>query len=318
MPDVISLGEALIDMFADPVGKPMKEASHFIHAPGGAPANVAVALARLGVDVGFVGFVGDDPFGDWLIELLQSAGVDTLFFRKVASSFTTIALVAAASPTEQEFILCRGADTLLRATDLDRDYLASAKVLVYGSVTLTEGSREAAQQAIKWANQDGVLVAYDANLRPALWPSLEAARQGILAGLQGVDICKVNETELALLTGTDDVYEGSHVLLDRGIKLCLVTLGEKGAYYNNGRAANHIPAFKVNPVDTTGSGDAILAGLIAGLLKTETGPEFLDEETLSEIVRFASAAAALNATHKGAMAALPTRAAVEAFLRDQK
>ena len=314
MPSVVSLGEALIDMFAGTIGVPLKEADSFIPAPGGAPANVAVALARLGVDAGFIGRVGDDPFGLLLVELLQAEGVDITHFRQIAGHPTTLALVAASSSSEQDFIIYRGADTMLGPEDLDRSYLASAKVFLYGSVTLTATSCDAALQAVTWANEDGVLVAYDANLRPALWPSLEAARQGILEGMCGVSICKVNETELELLAGTRDPSAGSRWILDRGVKLCLVTLGSDGAYFNNGRAEGHVPAFGIREVDTTGCGDAFLAGLIAGLLETSLLLQRLDASTLFRLVRFASAAAALSAEQKGAMAGLPDRAAVDAFL----
>jgi sugar/nucleoside kinase (ribokinase family) len=318
MPKVVSLGEAVMDMFASPVGVPLKEASNFIPAPGGAPANVAVGLARLGLDVGFIGLVGNDPFGQLFVELLQAEGVDTTYFRQLVDSPTMLALVAAASPNEQDFIIYRGADTKLRPQDLDRTYLASAEIFLYGSVTLTGASRDAALQAVTWANEDGVLVAYDANLRPALWPSLEIARQGILAGMQGVSICKLNETELELLAGTKDLETGSRWILDQGPKLCLVTLGSQGAYFNNGRAEGYVPGFKVDEVESTGCGDAFLAGAILGLLETSLALEAFDELTLRRLVRFANAAGALTATRKGAMTALPDRAAVERFLSEHR
>ena len=314
MPSVVSLGEALIDMFASPIGVSLKEAEGFTPAPGGAPANVAVALARLRVDVGFIGRVGDDSFGHLLVELLGEEGVDTDHFVPLADNPTTLALVASSGPNEQDFIIYRGADTKLSPEDIDRSYLASAKILVYGSVTLTAASRDAARSAVAWANEDGVTVAYDANLRPALWPSLEEARRGILEGMEGASICKVNETELELLSGTSDLSAGSRWILDQGVKLCTVTLGSDGTYFNNGRAEGHVDAFKVDEVETTGCGDAFLAGLIMGLLETDYSLEELDESTLSQLVRFANAGAALSATRKGAMSALPNREEVDAFL----
>ena len=316
MSRVVCLGEALIDLFATPAGVPLKEANSFVPAPGGAPANVAVALARLGIDVGFIGRVGNDPFGLLLIELLQSEGVDTTHFRPVAGSPTTLAFVAASSPNEQDFILYRGADTKLGSADLSRSYIASAEIFLYGSVTLTDASRDAALQAVTWANEDGVLVAYDANLRPALWQSLPAARQGILEGMRGVTVCKLNETELELLTGTRDLMAGSRWILDEGPRLCLITLGPRGAYFNNGRAEGYVPAFSVKVVDSTGCGDAFLAGLVFGILEMGLPPEALDEPALRDLVRFANAAGALTATRQGAMAALPTQAEVEFFLTE--
>lgn len=314
MPEVISLGEALIDFFGRPVGATLGEATSFIPAPGGAPANVAVALARLGVDVGFIGAVGDDPFGELLIELLRREGVDVTHFQKISEAPTMIAFVATASPLDQDFTMYRGADTKLEAEELDRSYIASARALLYGSVSLSGDSRDAALQVVRWANEEDVLVVYDANLRPVLWPNLTVAREGILKGLDGVDVCKVNETEMELLTGTTDLAEGSRRLLEKGPRLCLITLGAEGTYFNNGRSEGHVSAFSIDAVDTTGCGDAFCAGLITCLLESGKAVESLGGSELFDIVRFANAGSAISATRTGAMAALPRRDEVDDFL----
>ena len=317
MPDVVSFGEALIDLFGRPVGAALKDASSFIPAPGGAPANVAVALARLGVDVGFIGAVGNDPFGERLFDLMEAEGVDVTHLQKLSEAPTMIALVASASPLEQDFTIYRGADTRLEAEKLDRAYIASTKAFIYGSVTLSGDSREAALQAVRWANEEHVLVVYDANLRPALWRDLGAAREGILQGMQGVDVCKLNETEIELLAGTGDLAAGSRWVLQQGPKLCLITLGSEGTYFNNGHAQGQVAAFEVDAVDTTGCGDAFCAGLIAGLLESAEAPDTLGRPDLHHIVRFANAVSAISATQTGAMAALPRRAEVDRFLKSE-
>ena len=276
-----------------------------------------MALARLGADVGFIGAVGDDPFGELLIDLLRREGVDVTHFHKISEAPTMIAFVATASPLDQDFTIYRGADTKLEAEKLDRAYIASARALLYGSVTLSGDSRDAALQAVRWANEENVLVAYDANLRPVLWPDLATARQGILKGLQGVDVCKLNETEMELLAGTRDLAEGSRRVLDEGPRLCLITLGAEGAYFNNGRSEGHVPAFSIDAVDTTGCGDAFCAGLITGLLESDEAVESLGRSDFSGIVRFANAVSAISATRTGAMAALPRRDEVENFLRQK-
>jgi sugar/nucleoside kinase (ribokinase family) len=258
--------------------------------------------------------VGDDAFGEMLVQLLRSEGVDTTHLGQVPDSPTTLALVAASSPDEQSFVIYRGADTRLRAGDMDRSYVTSAEIFLYGSVTLTDAGREAALQGVRWANEDGRLVAYDANLRPALWPSLAVARHGILEGVQGAAICKVNETELELLAGTGDLLSGSRWILEQGPKLCVITLGSNGAFFNNGRAQGKVPGFSIDVAETTGCGDAFFAGLVLGLLEASLPLEDLDEPTLRQAVRFANATGALTATTRGAMAALPTRAAVNAFV----
>ena len=312
-PTVLSLGEIVVDLFG-PTGSSLQAADRFTPAPGGAPANVAVALARLGVPTGFVGAVGNDPFGHGLIDRLKGEGVDTTRVQFLDDVPTTLAVVASPTPTQQEFILYRGADAQLTLTAADRSYFATTQLLVYGSVTLSAACREAAAQAIDWIKDGGGLVVFDANLRPALWSDLDVARDGTLRGVDTADVCKVNETELDLLSGGKDIEAGSRWLLDRGVQLVLVTLGARGTYFDNGRSSGWVPAFPINALDTTGSGDAFLAATIAGVLDTSLDLARLDEGALANIVRFANAAGALNATSLGAMTSLPTRDAVLAFL----
>ena len=266
MPDVISLGEALFDLFAGPAGTTLGAARTFTPAPGGAPANVAVGLARLGIDTGFVGRVGADSFGGRLLELLREEGVETAHCLPVAGGQTTIALVATSIPVDQDFVLFRGADTLLRPEHLDRAYLAGARVFTYGSVTLSAGARDAALQAARWAREDGVLVAFDANYRPAVWSDAAAARDAMVEALRCADIAKLNEVELKLLTGTDDLRAGCRRILDLGVTLSLITLGAGGAWFDNGRVSGGVSGFGAEVVDTTGCGDAFLAAFLAGLV----------------------------------------------------
>jgi fructokinase len=314
MPDVISLGEIVVDIFADPISVPLRDATKFTAALGGAPANVAVALARLGVSAGFIGKAGEDPFGDRYMHLFRSEGVDTTLFQQIHDSPTPVAFVATSGPNVRDFILYHGADTKLRPEDIDPSYISSAKLFLYGSVTLTGAGKAAAVRAVELAQQSGVLVIYDANYRAPIWPNLSEARNGILKGMEGVTILKTNEIELQLLSGTDDLSSGSHWLLDQGPILCLITLGPKGAYYNNGVAEGFVPPFPVDAIDTTGCGDAFIAGFIHGLLDTSLDVEDLDETTLHRLVRYANAVGACTATTQGAMAALPTREMVDTFL----
>ena len=311
---IISLGEALIDIFADP-GVPLREASVLCPRPGGAPANVAVALARLGVGVGFIGKVGADEYGAFLIDLLAQEGVDVTHFVADRRGPTMLAIVATPSPTEQQFILYHGADTMLLPEELPRAYIESAAALVYGSVTLASESRFAALQAAQWARASGNQVIFDANLRPALWPDLGVARQRILESVALATVVKLNETELAFLTGTDDPELGSERLLERGIQLCCVSLGADGAYFDNGSANGHVPAFAVKVQDTTGSGDAFVAGMAYWLSQLDGGLKHQGESALRRMVAFANACGALAATRVGAMSALPTLDAVERLLQ---
>ena len=309
MAGIVVLGEALIDVFAGE-GLSLGEAKSLYPSPGGAPANVAVALARLGADVGFIGKVGADDYGSYLIDLMASEGVDTIHLVADPGGPTMLAIVAAPSPTEQIFILYNGANTLLRSDELDQSYVTSAGVFVFGSITLASASRQAALQTSRWAKEAGKQVIFDVNLRPLIWPNLQIARQRTEEALATTTVIKLNENELEFLTGTKDLVWGSQQLLALGIQLCCVSLGEEGAYFNNGKAAGHVPPFSVEVQDTTGCGDAFVAGLAFQLKCLNEPIAALDESSLGQIMLFANACGGLSAAQQGAMSALPTLAAV--------
>jgi sugar/nucleoside kinase (ribokinase family) len=314
MPDVITLGEVVVDIYANPISASLKEANDFSITLGGSQANVAVTLTRLGATAGFIGKAGADPFGDRFMELLRSEGVDTTYFTQIHGSPTPVAWVDASDPKNVDFILYRGADTKLTPDEIDPEYIASARLFLYNSVTLTGGSKAAVERAVEIAKHRGLLVSYDINYRRPLWRDRAQARTGILKGMQGADILKANEVDIELVAGTSDLPSAARWALAQGIKLCLVTLGAGGAYFYNGLAEGAVPAYKVQAVDTTGCGDAFVGGFVYGLLGTDLELARLDEANLRRLVGFANAVGALTATGMGAMAPLPTREAVQAFL----
>lgn len=185
----------------------------------------------------------------------------------------------------------------------------------YGSISLiAEPSRTATFHALELAKKAGALISYDPNWRPFLWRGPDHARQGILEGLAFADLVKLNETELEFITGCADFDSGSQWLLDRGVRLVVVTRGSGGSYFNDGRAKGFVTAFRVDKVDVTGCGDGFMAGLLASLLERDCDLEGLTGSDLCAILRFANAVGALTATRKGVIPALPTREAVEALL----
>lgn len=317
MPEIICAGEAVIDLFA-PTGSSLKDADRFSRAAGGGPANTSVCLARLGREVGLIGRVGADSFGEYLIELISSQGVETTHLRTLEGHFTTTALIASPTPEQQDFTIYRGADNELLSEHLDESYIATAALLCYGSPIFTGNSYQAGLDIVAMARQSGALISFDANLRPRLWSSMEAATTGIMEGVRTCDICKLNEVELEFLSGIKDPEEGLGWVLEQGPTLSAITLGGDGVYFGNAQARGHLPAFEVDEVDTTGCGDAFVAGLSAGVcdaLHDGQTPALCTAEKLHEIFRFATAVGALAATATGAMTALPTLKQVEDFLR---
>ena len=324
MVDVVTFGELLIDFVSTESGVSLIEAPAFVKAAGGAPANVAVGLARLGVSCGFMGKVGDDDFGHFLAQTLAENGVDTSALLFSDEARTALAFVSLRADGERDFMFYRhpSADMLIRPEEIDHDYIGSAKVFHYGSISLiSEPSRSATLAAVECAREHGLLISYDPNLRLALWPSAEAARQGMLAGWPFAHVAKVSREELAFLSGVLSLPKGGQSdpataetqLWHEQLRLLVITDGPDGCRYVTADAQGAVPGYRVEAVDTTGAGDGFVAGLLAGLLADESAWERIPD--LEDTLRFANAVGALTTTQRGAIPALPTRNAVEALMK---
>ena len=320
MPSAICLGEALIDFVALEKGVSLMEASGFEKKPGGAPANVAAGLARLGISVGFLGKVGDDPFGRFLADVLRDAGVDVSHLLFEASARTGLAFVALSPTGVPEFTFFRhpSADMLLRPEEIREDYFEGIKVFHFGSITLiSQPSRWATMRAVEVAQRGGALISYDPNLRLSLWPSEEDARRGMSEALHLTDICKVSQEEVLFLTGQGEA-DGAGALQARGPSLVAVTRGPGGCALYNRQAAVEAPGHRVKVLDTTGAGDAFVAAMLFSLLElglARADLPRLEREQLQRVAAFANAAGALATTVRGAIPSLPTKRQVEAFLK---
>lgn len=303
------MGEVLIDLVALD-GQSVGEATRFHRAPGGAPANVAVALARLGIDVAFISKVSTDAFGRSLRSVLEADGVDLRGLRDAPGALTTLAFVGADPVYGRSFVFYRDrtADTLLQPREIDRELIAHARVFNFGSLSLSaEPTRSAIELAVRVAHQAGCLVTFDPNVRLELWPSAAAARAAIDDVLALAHIVKVSSDELDFLTGTSDPDSACTALRRRGPRMAVVTLGGEGSYFQTDSLSGYVPAIPVTCVDTLGAGDAFMAGLLARLAT-------VGETDLPASIRFANAVGAITTTRYGAIPALPTSAQVEALL----
>jgi fructokinase len=316
MTDIVSLGELLIDFVPTVSGVSLIEAPAFKKAPGGAPANVAAGLAKLGVSCAFLGKVGEDPFGQFLKETLDEVGVNTngLVFSKEAR--TALAFVSLRADGEREFMFYRhpSADMLYRPDEVAVDLIQNAKIFHFGSISLiSEPSRSATLTALRTARESGLLISYDPNLRLALWPDADAAKTGMLSVWEQASLIKVSDEELTFLTGETDSARAVDKLWHKDLQLMIVTLGKDGCAYYTPDFRGTIPGYSVEPVDTTGAGDGFVAGLLRSLLKN---PDALQSEAeLRLVCRFANAVGALTTTQRGAIPALPTQQDIEAFLK---
>jgi len=315
---VVCSGEALIDFVSQRSGVDLAGAPGFEKAPGGAPANVAVALARLGTPSAFMGKVGDDPFGHFLADTFAAAGVSTASVVFDPAVKTGLAFVSLMTDGERDFLFYRdpSADMMLRPDEIDEALIRGARAFHFGSITrISEPSRSATDHAIAVASAAGLLISYDPNLRMSLWDTPEHARAEMLAAMPQADVVKVCEEELEFLLGTTDLAAGARSLLDTGPSLVAVTRGAAGCTVWNHVAHVDLPGFRVDTVDTTGAGDGFVAGALHCLLAAAGPTEIarLNERELREVFTFANAVGALATTRKGAIPAMPDLASAKAL-----
>ncbi|MGG4489451.1 aminoimidazole riboside kinase [Metabacillus idriensis] len=311
---IISLGEALIDFI--PV-----DSDNLIYqkSPGGAPANVAVGLARLGAESAFLGKVGNDVLGTFLKDTLASYGVrtDHMLLSDEAKTGAVFVTLAENGERSFDFYINPSADRYLKKEELNESLFESSKILHYGSISMiSEPSRSATIKAVDLARKNKMLVSYDPNLRLSLWENEEAARETILSMFGSADLIKISEEELEFLTGEATIEKGVEKLSAYNIPLLLVTLGSEGSYAFTQNVTARIHAMQVNAVDTTGAGDAFVSGVLYQLNEYEGNPASLTEMELQNIGRFASVSGGLAASVKGAMTALPTIQEVQGILQN--
>jgi fructokinase len=334
--DVLCMGEVLIDFVATDSNVGLCDVNTFTVAAGGAPANVAVGVRRLGLSSGFVGKVGNDPFGVKLRNELTKAGVDTQFLLVAAhgnntgesesenESRTTIVFGSVWDDGHKDLCFYRGADRCLLPEEITLRVLEGAKCVHYGSITfLDEPAASAQHKAIRMARERGLMITYDPNYRPTLSPNEEAAHRVIMQGFQYAHLAKIRQEEWHVATGHKDLQCGIQAVLDQGVELVVMSRGEQGAFATNGDYIVESPALtNLDIVETTGEGDGFMAAMISRLL-----PEFLkhsdslkhiDKGTVQAALDFANVVGGLTCTKAGAIPALPTAQEVDSFLASRR
>lgn len=313
--DAVALGETLIDF--TPKGCSEDGMKLFEQNPGGAVANVMAAMAKLGAKTGFIGKVGADMHGDFLIDTMKRAGIDVSEVRRDENVFTTLAFVDLSEDGQREFYFARkpGADTCLRPEEISREYLADTTLLHVGSLSLTdEPARSATLQAVACAKECGTIISYDPNYRAMLWKDAETARKGMRSLLRSADLVKISDEETELLTDRKEPEEALRKLLSEGISIAAVTLGPDGALVGTAEGSVHVPGYRAQAVDTTGAGDSFFGGFLWKLLSFGMGDTKKPcEMTLSEVREaavFGNAVASLNVEKRGAIPAMPETEAV--------
>ncbi len=307
MIDVTALGEILIDF--TPCGKTEDGRTLFEQNPGGAPANVLAALRRYGRTVSFIGKVGDDIFGRYLLSVLADCGIGTDGVAVDPDVFTTLAFVALSDTGERNFSFARkpGADTCLRADELCEELIENSRVFHIGSLSLTgEPSRGTTLRALAIAKRAGCLISYDPNYRAPLWENVETAVSTMRSVLPYVDLMKLSEEEIVFLTGEHDPAKAAEALVKQGVSVVAVTLGKDGAIVGTKEGTCRVPGFRAEPVDTTGAGDAFWGAFLNGVLESGKKPEEILLSEAASFARSANAAASLCVEKRGAIPSMPS------------
>ena len=317
MMDVVALGELLIDFTSvncDADGYPTM-AAH----PGGAPANFLAALAKFGAKTALLGKVGQDAFGNLLVQTLQKAGIESKGIVMAEDVFTTLAFVTLDETGDREFSFARkpGADTYISFEELDMSLIDEAKVFHFGTLSLTnDPAKTATQKAVAYAKQQGKLITYDPNLRKPLWSDLEEAKEQLLWGLGQADVVKISDEEVEFLFDLGVEEGAQHILDTYGVKLVFVTCGANGCFFQNAVARGHVPSLSnIKVVDTTGAGDIFGGSAVWKLLQYAKAPETLTEEELRDVVSFACTSAGLSTTKAGGISSVPEMETVLSFLK---
>ncbi|PWI57870.1 carbohydrate kinase family protein [Sulfoacidibacillus thermotolerans] len=318
MKRVITVGEALIDLIAMEETEKIAQAQTFSRQAGGAPANVAVAIARLGGLVEFVGSLGCDPFGDYLMQTLRGYGVSVKYVARVEQA-TTLAFVARADGESQYyFVRNPGADTLLTVSQVEQVPIDKDSILYFGSNSLAQNPlREALVSLLQNARANQALISFDVNFRQAFWVQGNDPKDACQKVLPLVDLVKVNRQELFWLTSERDEVNAAIQIAQMTDAVILCTRGSHGVliFHRKWERPLVVPSY-VAPVvvDTTGAGDSFMGAFLYQCAKWEVQREelvLLSEERWSQWGHFAAAAAALTVGKLGAMAAMPSRNEVE-------
>ena len=308
MKDVVAIGELLIDfapVSTDDAGYPTLKAQ-----PGGAPGNFLAALQKYGCTTALMSKVGEDAFGNLLVNTLDTLGISTKGIVKDPSVFTTLAFVTLDATGNREFSFARkpGADTRLRVEELDTALLDSCKVLHFGTLSLTgEPARSATKAAVAYAKEHGKLISFDPNLRKPLWPNDEVAKEQIEWSLHQADIVKISDEEIEFLWGISPEEGAQKLLREYGVRLVYATLGPKGCHFANAQGYGKVASpTGIHVVDTTGAGDIFGGSAMSQFLRLNKAPEELTVEEMRAVTRFACCAASLSTqTHGGIVSVVP-------------
>lgn len=305
MPKIITMGEVLIDFTPIEVEG---EKNVVQQNAGGSPANVAVQASKLGGDCGFIGKVGKDKFGMFLKEMFAENNVNAKGLIIDEKAATTLAFIGADEEGKRTYNFYRnpGADTLINYSEVDFDLIDNCEIFHFGSLSLTdEPSRSAVTRAVEYAKSKGKIISYDPNYRESLWTSEESAIDAMKSVLQYVDILKLSEDEMRMLTDSEKLIQGIAVLIKMGVKVVIVTQGPRGCIVAGKGGIEVLPTYDVNVIDTLGAGDSFFGAFLYKLSESEKNFADMTIRDYIEFADFANACGALTSAKYGGIKSMP-------------
>lgn len=321
MGKLYAIGEVLIDFVPLQKGLPLKDVISFEKAPGGAPANVAAAVAKYGGQSSMITKVGEDPFGEFLIEKLESAGVEIDKIQRTNEAKTGVAFVSLKEDGERDFSFYRhpSADLLLQEEEIDSNWFEQGDILHFCSVDLVESPmKHAHKKAINAVIDANGIVSFDPNVRLSLWDNPEQCRNAIIEFIPRAHIVKISDEELEFITNRFNIDDAIQSIFIGNVKAVIYTKGAAGADLYIKGSKYESKGYPVKAVDTTGAGDAFTGGVLYKLLDMSACPSTLEEifkENHAEILAFANGSGALTTTGKGAISSLPTKAGITELIK---
>jgi len=309
-PTIVCVGEALVDFIPAQTGVALRRVDRFEKTVGGAPANVTVGLARQGQSVALLTRVGDDEFGHFLAESLDSEGVDTSRFHYDAQRRTGITFLQIDARGERSFLFFRqeSAETAITPRDLDPAFIQAASIVHLGSnLMMREAGREATLETVRLAREANRLITVDPNLRVHMWSQPEDCYEAARLLCTKADVVKLNDEEAAVLTDQTAPAAAAAAIASWGPSLVIVTCGERGCLWRGAWSEGALPAPTVEVIDTTGAGDAFCAGMLAGIAEANQGSGGLDAANWNTILSHAVQMGSAAVTKLGATAGVPRR-----------
>ena len=309
MKKVVAIGELLIDFVPQQKGCALDEVTHFERVAGGAPANVAAAVARLGGNAAMISQVGEDAFGTHILKVLRANGVDTSYVFRTGRANTGLAFVSLDATGNREFSFFRNpsADLFLEEGQIVPDMFTECAALHFCSVDLVDWPvRAAHRRAVALAKQAGALISFDPNVRLPLWSSPADCQAAIREFLPSADLVKLSDDEVEFVTGCTDERAAAEKLFGMGCRLLIVTRGAAGSAAYTPHAEGFAETIRVPVTDTTGAGDSFIGSFLYQLTRdgvAADGLGKLTEQQLTDYLVFSAQYASLTVQHKGAVMA---------------